>query len=157
MSIDQLYEHLKSELGFSYRRWQRRTRARFIGKRSAEGVEKALYLCPSCTNSSTITSKGRTIACTACSLSYTLNEHERLENNAGGKPLFEDIAAWRDWQRSYLNTHNPSFPNDRGVLFQTGDETHLKTITTTFSSVKRTSPASRLQIEPIFVFATSRQ
>jgi 1-acyl-sn-glycerol-3-phosphate acyltransferase len=133
MSIDQLYEHLKSELGFSYRRWQRRTRARFIGKRSAEGVEKALYLCPSCTNSSTITSKGRTIACTACSLSYTLNEHERLENNAGGKPLFEDIAAWRDWQRSYLNTHNPSFPNDRGVLFQTGDETHLKTITTTFS------------------------
>ncbi|NLZ77521.1 MAG: 1-acyl-sn-glycerol-3-phosphate acyltransferase [Spirochaetales bacterium] len=133
MSIEELYEHLKKELGFSYRRWQRRVKARFIGKRSAEGIEKALYLCPSCMGGSTIIGKRRTVSCTACDLSYTLNEHERLENDAGGKALFEDIAAWRDWQRSYLNAHHPAFPDDEGVLFQTGDETRLRTITTGFS------------------------
>ena len=133
MDVEALYAYIKNELAFSHRQWQQDTPTRFIGKHGADGVAKALYLCPSCHHSSTIQSSERIITCSHCDLSYTLNEYDRLENNAEGKPIFEDIAAWREWQHSYLIAQNPAFPDDRGVLFQQGDETKLITITRAFT------------------------
>ncbi len=135
MSVDELYAHLNNELSFSFRSWQKVKNSPFVGKRAAEGVEKALYLCPSCKKGSTIQGEGRTITCKSCNLSYTLNEYERLESNTEKKPRFDDIAAWRVWQRSYLQAYHPSFPPDEGALFQTGDEKQLQTIAKTFTLV----------------------
>lgn len=133
LSVNDLYNHLNTELGFSFRTWQHHAKVRFSGKRGAEGVEKTLYLCPSCTKGSTITSKGRTISCTNCSLSYTLNEYELLKANNKDTPALEDIAAWRAWQNSRLIAHPPAFPDDRGVLFQQGSETQLTTMSRKFT------------------------
>ena len=133
LSVNDLYNHLNTELGFSFRTWQHHAKVRFSGKRGAEGVEKTLYLCPSCTKGSTITSKGRTISCTNCSLSYTLNEYELIKANNKDTPALEDIAAWRAWQNSRLIAHPPAFPDDRGVLFQQGSETQLTTMSRKFT------------------------
>lgn len=69
MSVPQLYERMLSDVGFSYRDWQRKNHLSYVSKRAAEGVEQVLYLCPQCKQATTIVSRGVTITCSHCSYS----------------------------------------------------------------------------------------
>lgn len=132
LSIEALFETLGEYLNYSYRSQQKRERLTFTSKRGAEGLERLLYLCPRCTQASTIHTHGRTITCSACSLHASLDEHDRL---VGDVP-FEDVAEWHQWELEFLATEEGCtlpFPPDEGVLLQRIEATGLFTISRRFT------------------------
>jgi 1-acyl-sn-glycerol-3-phosphate acyltransferase len=135
LSVKELYEFLKEKLYYSYRSWQNEMQYGFISKRGAEGVEKVLYICPDCHATSTIYAKGNQITCTHCSLTMELDNHDKL-HTVKGKTNFEDVAAWHSWVREYSASKEGArlvFPPDKGVLFQTANERHLKRLSKDFT------------------------
>ena len=135
LSVHELYEFIKEKLYYSYRSWQDEMQFDYSSKRAVEGVEKILYLCPDCHATSTIHSKGNQITCTHCSLTMELDSHDKL-HTIQGKTSFEDIAAWHSWEREYSASSEGTqlvFPPDKGVLFQTADERHLKRLSKDFT------------------------
>ena len=65
----------------------------YTGKRPAEGLEEALFLCPRCGQLGTLRSKGRDFTC-ACGLRAVYTDTGHLE----GDIPFTSIPAWDDWQ-----------------------------------------------------------
>ena len=76
---------------------QRKAPVAYRGKHRAEGLEKALYLCPRCRRIGTLSSAGDRLFC-ACGLSISYAETGFFEPS---EP-FETIAAWDRWQREAL-------------------------------------------------------
>lgn len=70
--------------------------ARYRGRRLAEGLPNALYLCPACGGMGTLTAAGDRFSC-ACGLSGVYADTGRLS----GVP-FDTIAAWCAWQQDEL-------------------------------------------------------
>ena len=135
MSVQELYAHLLSKIGFSYRDWQEKNHLPYISKHSAEGAEQVLYLCPQCKQASTIVSKGITLTCSHCSYCASLDPYDKLHTSVG-EHHFDDIAYWHAWEREYIASDEGSslvFPPDKGVLLQTGDTTKLITLERTFT------------------------
>ena len=79
--------------------WQRQREApvAYRGKRPAENLETALYLCPRCRKIGTLHTKGERIGC-ACGLSLRYTETGFFEPS---EP-FETVADWEAWQRKAL-------------------------------------------------------
>lgn len=76
---------------------QRETPVAYRGKRRAEGLEKALYLCPRCRRLGTLRSRDDRILC-ACGLSLRYTETGFFEP---AEP-FASIADWEKWQSAAL-------------------------------------------------------
>ncbi|NLI21448.1 MAG: 1-acyl-sn-glycerol-3-phosphate acyltransferase [Clostridiales bacterium] len=70
----------------------------FRGKRLAEGIQNALYLCPRCRAYGTLTARGDRLAC-GCGLSATYTARGML---SGADVPFETLTAWGAWQREAL-------------------------------------------------------
>lgn len=127
-----LYALLTESLGYSYRAQQVREPLAFTGRRNAEGLQALLYLCPQCKRASTIKTHNQTIECSACSLSLTLDEHERLR--AAAAP-FDGVDQWHRWQRDLIGSDEGKdlvFPTDNGVLFQRIEGDGLVTLSRRF-------------------------
>lgn len=79
--------------------WQRQRLApvSYRGKKRAEGLEKALYLCPRCQKIGTLHTKGDRLFCD-CGFQVLYRETGFFEPS---EP-FETIAAWDCWQREAL-------------------------------------------------------
>lgn len=82
----------------------------YPGKKLAEGLEEALFLCPKCGRVGTLRGKGDVFAC-PCGLEARYNVYGLLE----GAP-FDTVAAWSDWQQDQL----ARWTGREGELF--GDE-----------------------------------
>ena len=76
---------------------QRNTPVRFSGKRLAEGLERAFFVCPECGALSSLSAKGDIIRCSACGLEARLNEYGFLENCR-----FKTTREWDEWQKEAL-------------------------------------------------------
>lgn len=90
---------------------QQAEKIHYRGKRLAEGIENALYLCPACKSIGTIQSKGNAFACT-CGLHGRYLDTGYLE----GETLpFDTLTAWCAWQRgelaAMLQTHCETAPD----------------------------------------------
>ena len=94
--------------------WQRQREdpAVYRGRRLAEGLEKALYLCPSCKRIGGLHTRGDRLFCD-CGLSVRYTETGFFSPDTP----FADLAEWDAWQREEL--HRRSFPHG-DMLF--GDE-----------------------------------
>ena len=81
--------------------WERQEKERinYKGKRLAEGLERALYLCPGCRRISTLKTSGSVLTC-SCGLSITYREDGFFEPSVP----FRHIAEWDEWQREALVT-----------------------------------------------------
>lgn len=92
--------------------WQRQRewRAAYRGKRRAEGMERALFLCPKCGKLGTLQSEDDRIFC-SCGLRQCFGEEGFLEP----PEPFGDLAAWDAWQLEKLRTR--SFPHAEDELF----------------------------------------
>lgn len=79
--------------------WQRQREegASFRGKNPAEGLERALYLCPGCGRVGTLRTRGEQIFC-GCGLELRYTESGFFEPR---KP-FPSIAEWEQWQKEAL-------------------------------------------------------
>ena len=95
--------------------WQRQREdpAVYRGKRPAEGLERAMYLCPGCRKLGTLKTKDDRIFC-GCGLNLRFTETGFFEPQT---PL-ATLADWEQWQRRAL--WELPFPED-GPLFSDGD------------------------------------
>ena len=70
----------------------------YKSKYLAEGLENILYRCPHCGKLLTLTTKGRTVSCSDCGYTATLNDRYGFEN---GEP-FGNFQQWYDWQNEQM-------------------------------------------------------
>ena len=111
--------------------WQRQAEdpVAFRGRRRAEGLEKALYLCPGCRRIGSLRSKGDRLFCD-CGLDLTYTETGFFQP----RQPFAHIAAWEDWQRQELRAmpfpaDGPLFA-DEGILLSRVGVDHRSTLLT---------------------------
>lgn len=94
---------------------QRQSPLPYRGKRLAEGLERALYLCPRCSRIGTLHTKQNHISCSCgLDLEYTETGFFRPEE------LFSSIAEWDDWQCERLHRREFEMPQDGGPIFSDG-------------------------------------
>lgn len=140
LSVAQAHRLLVESLGFSHVAWQQEKRIPYVSPEMAEGLEKVLYLCPSCKGRSTIVTKGRTIRCTACDLQGELDNFDQLHPISGNFHSVLNIPSWHQWERKELATLTARtsadgmlFPPDTGVLLQKGVGKRLVTLSKEFT------------------------
>ena len=95
---------------------QRQSPVAYRGRNRAEGMERALYLCPRCCRIGTLRTHGNRIFCDCgLDLEYTETGFFRPEEP------FATLADWDKWQREKLR--NRDFPHSResGLLFSDTD------------------------------------
>ncbi len=97
---------------------QRRDPVAFRGKNRAQGLERALYLCPRCHRLDSLHTEGNRIFC-SCGLDLEYTETCFFQP----ADPFLTLADWDDWQREQLRKR--AFPHDAetGLLFSDGGVT----------------------------------
>ena len=100
---------------------QRLSPVRYEGKRRAEGLERALYLCPRCRRIGTLHTKNNRIFCD-CGLDLEYTETGFFDP----EQPFSNLADWDDWQREQLRRREFTRPAEKGLLFSDGGVTLTK-------------------------------
>ena len=97
---------------------QRQRPVRYRGKNLAEGIERAIYLCPACKKTNGLSSAGDTLSC-SCGKHWRYTEYGTFDPPTP----FRTIADWEDWQRVTLceddfvhETDDALFSDDDFVL-----------------------------------------
>lgn len=98
MTVAQVDAIIKKDLYEDAYERQKDNSVRFIGKRLAEELETALYVCPNCKNIGTMHSKDNLLKC-ECGLEAIYTEYGYLE---GTSLPFSTITQWDAWQTEEL-------------------------------------------------------
>lgn len=77
---------------------QRRERVKIPLDRRAEGLEKALVVCPKCGGLGTMFSKDNTVFCRECGMNAYVDEYGFFEESS----RFPTVAEWDAWQQKAL-------------------------------------------------------
>lgn len=97
MTVEEVGRAIESSLTFDAYEFQRTASIEYRGARQAEYLERALHVCPSCRNVSTLRSSGRILRCESCGYEVIYNRYGYFEAKRG--PLhFETIRDWNIWQ-----------------------------------------------------------
>jgi len=141
LDADGINGKIAASLEYSVWDRQRRVNQAFRGKRVAEGLEKALFVCPECLSVGTLRSRDDRFGCGSCGMSVRVNdrgffelpgEDRRGEGKAkpAGAPRFADIREWNLWQTERLKTllgvwledgEAPAPLEDRNVVVTAGE------------------------------------
>lgn len=97
MSTAEIYEELQKKLYFDAYENQAVEKTRFAGRRLAEYLERALFVCPACTSIGTLHSHRRRLRCLRCGYEVHYNPFGYLEERSG-KLRFSTIRDWNLWQ-----------------------------------------------------------
>ncbi|MBQ0071969.1 MAG: 1-acyl-sn-glycerol-3-phosphate acyltransferase [Spirochaetales bacterium] len=125
MSLPEFAENIKESMAFSNDEWKTKESYHYASPLRAEGLERVLYLCPKCGGVGTMSTKGSSISC-SCGAQATLNALDDLESSSVS---FRQIREWHQWEKKALADIS-SFPEEKGVLFQTGDADNNGRLTT---------------------------
>lgn len=79
--------------------WQRDNGIAVTEPFRADGLERILYKCPSCSCEGETVGKGTTLTCTHCGKTWEMDEYGQLHANEG-KTEFSHIPDWYAWERS---------------------------------------------------------
>ncbi len=96
MTPEEINDAIARDIGEDAYARQDVQRIAFHGKRLAEGLENALYMCPACQKIGTLKGTGDTFACT-CGMNASLDEYGYLT----GAP-FAKADEWGAWQKEKL-------------------------------------------------------
>lgn len=96
MTKDELYELICRELWVD----EARDDGLYPSKKSAEALERVLYVCPEC-GLSEFESEGETFACKKCGQKHRYSPDKHLEA-IGGKTKFPYVAQWYDYQEAFI-------------------------------------------------------
>jgi len=97
MSVDEVLALIRRDLQEDAYARQGLHPARYTGKRLAESIETALYLCPRCGAIGSIRSKDDKFSC-ACGLHMRYTETGMLESAGEGEAPFATVTDWDRWQ-----------------------------------------------------------
>ena len=98
MTPDEVNEAIRADLYEDAFERQATEQVDFVGKRLAEGLENALFLCPNCGKTGTLAGRGDDFVCSSCGLSATYTVRG---NFAEGAP-FANVRDWNAWQEQKL-------------------------------------------------------
>lgn len=97
----------------------------YNGKKLAESLEVALYVCPKCGEIGTLRSKEDKLEC-SCGLSLRYNAYGCFESMTSEKTPFDTLLEWDKWQMGFIKNKSEyysSLPKDRPIV--TDDEQYL--------------------------------
>ena len=97
MSVAEIHDSVLADIYEDAWETQRSEMFTYKGKRLAEGLEEALFICPECGGVDTMSGKGNVFSC-SCGMRAEITDKAFF---AEGAP-FETIADWDDWQRGEL-------------------------------------------------------
>ena len=99
LSEEQIYNSILQKISYNDFAFNKTARQRYIGKKSnAFGIDKILYICPSCKAEHTLRVEGDTVTCESCGFGVRINEYYDLIATKGGA-CPADIDKWYKWQR----------------------------------------------------------
>ena len=104
MSEDEVYKAMCDDLYVDAYKEQALHGDTYRGKRLAEGMQYAAYLCPCCHRFGTIETSGDDISC-SCGLKATYNEYGRI---VGEKLPFDTLMAWNRFQKEWMTANADS-------------------------------------------------
>lgn len=123
MTDDEIQQAITRDLYEDAFERQKSERIPFTGKRLAEGLENALYICPSCGATGTLAGKGDTFRCD-CGLSVTYDTYGFFE---GENVPFSNVRDWDIWQTERMrDIAAESILNPDAVVFSDADQRLLR-------------------------------
>ncbi|HHY81726.1 MAG TPA: hypothetical protein GX505_03480 [Clostridiales bacterium] len=129
MSEEELMKCIEKDLYTNAYEEQKRNPIPFRGKRIAECLETALYLCPVCNKMGSLKSSNDTLSC-SCGLKLRYTEYGFLESLNDQKPPFTTVLDWTKWQTKQvqeLAARYNSCPDD--VIITSDEQQSLWKIT----------------------------
>ena len=110
MSDEALFEAIRSELYVD----EAVADAEFHHKRTAEYLERALYVCPKC-GLSTFESNADRISCKKCGLTARYTAKKTFEGVEGQSFPYTFVADWYDAQSDFINSIDPTTMCDEAL------------------------------------------
>ena len=109
MSVDEINEAICKDLYVNAFEDQKKSPAKYTGKKLAEHLEIILYVCPECKRISTLHSHDSILFCNECGYSVRFTEYGLFEPVNRQSIPFNNITDWDLWQRDYLQNQVPNF------------------------------------------------
>jgi 1-acyl-sn-glycerol-3-phosphate acyltransferase len=104
LDLKQIDADLCNALAHDEYAWQAMNRIPFKGRRLAEKLELALFICPACRSISTLHSAGDAFTCDACGYHVRYSELGFFEKEKS-EPIYTTIPQWDEWQQTQLRAH----------------------------------------------------
>lgn len=127
MTWMEINEAIKNDLYVNEYEEQMKSPVEYKGKKLAEHLETALYLCPKCGGVETLKSKDDRFYC-SCGLDLKYNTYGYFTSNNNEKPPFKTVIDWYRFQDENLrnNLENiKNYPPDR-LIYSDEDQTLWK-------------------------------
>lgn len=136
MPIDAIHQSVVNAISYDENEFQKREMIKLHGRSHAENLELGLYVCPECLSFNTLVSKGDSVKCNHCGLSFKMNCYDMLCSYKGlsnGHPSFAFPSEWNDWQKQVLEskiksseTNSPIFVENNVVVSKAQIDTAFK-------------------------------
>ena len=97
MSVEEIDAIIKRDLHEDAYERQQKEMHPYPCRKLAEGMESLIFLCPKCRAHGTLTSKGDTVTCSACSHSFTYDKYGMLDGID-----YKTVYDLNQWQRAEL-------------------------------------------------------
>ena len=117
MTEEELNKQIEADLYTDAYEEQKKKPVAYRGKRQAENLETALYLCPSCHRIGELKSEGDQLFC-SCGLKLRYTEYGYLESLNRQAPPFTTIRDWIKWQSDTIEKLSAELrkqPNDKVI------------------------------------------
>jgi 1-acyl-sn-glycerol-3-phosphate acyltransferase len=127
--VDETAARLEASLAGDESAWGAERGIAFSSTRRAEGLELALFMCPSCRSVGTLRGRGIGFRCESCGAASLLDSRYRFRQALGERPPFEGIKEWDAWQDSAFERlilagarERPALPllSDEDVVLERG-------------------------------------
>jgi 1-acyl-sn-glycerol-3-phosphate acyltransferase len=105
LSAEDILSKMEKILAWDDHRWALESGALVFNKRNrAEGIERLLFVCPTCQSMGTLRSRGNHFSCIACGLEAFVNHRGLFESDKLPVELTQE-RAWNVWQNRWLEEH----------------------------------------------------
>ena len=115
--VPELQQKIQDYLRFSNDEWKETTDYEYVSPKRAEGLQRLLYLCPSCKALDSFKTQGNRIICSKCNTITVLDEKDNLTSI---DTPFSRLSQWHEWEAEEISRFK-EFPPEEGVLLQKGD------------------------------------
>jgi 1-acyl-sn-glycerol-3-phosphate acyltransferase len=124
LKVDEINDIINTELGFSFDKWEEEHHIPYKCNHQVEGLQKILYICPSCGSIDTLDTTGKKAICTNCKCETEMDDYLRIKSN---NHSFTRLNEWREWEKNQLLDVD-TFEKESGVLLQTMKDEKLITL-----------------------------
>ncbi len=115
-STDEILEVIKNELAYNEHKYLEENQTYFKFKNPADGLERMVFMCPSCHKIGTMQSSGDTISC-SCGYSASYDNYGKLTCEH-----FDDLSQWSVWQKNELIKMKETYGPEQ-IIFEDSDVT----------------------------------